>query len=164
MNINYSFSNIGYDTSTSSYKIQQDGVYAIDNNVVISNVNNVTSNIVTASILVDGNPVISSEQSFGDTRTIQISELYYLKKNVVVTTRIGTSQVNVLDQTGVIGGFSVYFVKPLLDIAGEIKPYFYLFYYFIYLNIYLRDNQFYSCILRGSYFLQILNILNLLLQ
>ena len=131
----YIFSNIGFNETSGSYTVQQDGVYAINNNIIITNISNVTTSIVSASVLVGGTEIISSEQGFGDTRTIQISEVYYLSKGDVVTTNIGTDQLNLLNETGVTGGFSVYFVKPLLDIIGItcffICNIFYCYYCFI---------------------------------
>lgn len=116
------FSNIGFEETTGVYTVQQNGVYIIDSNFIIENSGTANTKITT-SILFNSQAVISANHGVGETRTVHISELQYLVKGATIRVRVSSDQPNGLHDKSTKGGFSVYFVKPLLDSFGKLDIY-----------------------------------------
>ena len=109
------FSNHGFSELSSQYTVQQDGIYAIDFNAILTGL---TTAVEVTGVVFNGlTSVATTGNTFGTTKTLTIAEMIFLQKGDIMKTRL-TSTVGALNGAELTGGYSVYFVKSVREATG----------------------------------------------
>ena len=88
----------------------------MDYSIIMNNVDAMTLN---ASLHANNDIVDIYQQTFGDVKTLRISELLGLTKDSVMKTTFQTGGASFAVNSSVNGGFSVYFVQSLSDAKSK---------------------------------------------
>lgn len=78
-----------------------------------------TADQITSNILNGTNVITSAVNSFGTQKTLTTSELLYLSKGSVLTTRLISRTAGNLNSATMDGGYSVYFIKSVREANGN---------------------------------------------